>query len=58
MRTGCTGPPDLGVDHGHDVFAAPHVQAAIRLGKVVLDVDYQERGGRVVVGHGRILEVM
>ena len=42
---------DLGIDEGHDLLAAGDVQAACRIGKVVLHIDHDERRRRVVDGH-------
>ena len=38
---------DQGVDGRHDVLATRHMEAARRVGEVVLDIDHDERGPRV-----------
>jgi hypothetical protein len=40
----------LRVDEGHDRFAALHVEAALGIGEVVLDVDYHEGIAPLVAG--------
>ena len=45
---GLTRLRDLGVDRGDEVLATPHVQPAIGMREVVLDVDHHERGLCVV----------
>ena len=41
---------DQRIDGRHDLLATRHVQAARRIGEVVLDIDHDERGPRVEVG--------
>jgi hypothetical protein len=41
----------LVVHEGNDLLRAPDVEAADRVGEVVLDVDDEQGGPRVVIGH-------
>ena len=48
---GGQGRLDLGIDDRDDLRPARDRQSALGVGKVVLDIDDDERGGGVVVGH-------
>ena len=52
MRAGLLGARDLGVDEWHGLFAALDIEATGGVGEVVLDVDDEKRGSRVVGCHG------
>jgi hypothetical protein len=49
-RSGFPSAPHLRVDQGHDLFAAFHIEAALGVREVVLDVDYEEGIAPLVAG--------
>ena len=55
QRVTSEGLPDVGVHSRQDVAGPGHREAARGVGKVVLDVDYQQGSDRVVIGHGPII---
>ena len=50
-RAGRAGAVDLAIDERHDLLAALDVEAALGVGEIVLNVDDQQRGSRVIGSH-------